>query len=116
MRKAAVTALQSVFEVLDGRRPCEQLTSSTSVDVYGQIVAMLARRGAPKPSANRPVARVRRVHLQLRRSGSAEYFGTVERAGRVRAFAGRIELVLIRRRGRRRFPEPRWVLTEFTIV
>ncbi|WP_222103201.1 Rv3235 family protein [Gordonia zhaorongruii] len=117
-RTAAVGTLQRVFEVLDGRRPCEHLATVTSPDVFAQLTMVLQRREAGPGRAGGPgtTARLRRVHLQMASPRQADCFGTVERASRVRAVVGRLELRPVRLPGRRRFPELRWVLIEFGII
>ena len=94
-RAAAVAVLARTLEVLDGRRPRGQLAGA-SVDC----------------------ARLHRLHVQLRSSVAAEFFGTSVRGERVRALAGRLECreVRVSSPGTARRTCARWVVTEFAIV
>jgi hypothetical protein len=94
-RAAAIfadTALRRVLEVADRRRPIAQLRPLLAPTLIDAVVAMT--RTTPAGGA----AVLRRV--RLRTSGSAdgeataaEVFGTYTRGHRVRAIAGRVEIV-----------------------
>lgn len=125
VRAFAVDVLSATLEVLDGRRPRARLAPAVAEPVLAQLGELLARR---RPAHD--TARLLRVHVQLRPSGEAEYFGTFVRGSRVRAFAGRIELRPQRRGSRSATcPRPRgavvpgapagalrWVVAEFAIL
>jgi uncharacterized protein DUF6459 len=94
-RAAAVfadTALRRVLEVTDRRRPASQLRRLLAPTVYD---AIMAQPSSP-PSAGAAV--LRRVRLRTADAAdgeatAAEVFATYTRANRVRAIAGRIEVV-----------------------
>ncbi len=94
-RAAAVfadTALRRVLEVTDRRRPIAQLRQFTSpalIDAVAVLARVVSADGA---------AVLRRVRLRAVESGSgeptaAEVFATYTRGRRVRAIAGRVEVV-----------------------
>ncbi|GEE03992.1 hypothetical protein nbrc107696_44380 [Gordonia spumicola] len=117
-RTAVIGALQRILEVLDGRRPCEHVAATVSAEVFDRVAVGLRRREATTARApvRRGVARLRRVHMQMRTARAGEFFGTVERDGRVHAVAGRVELRPLLLPGRMRRPETHWVLTEFGLI
>jgi len=94
-RAAAVfadTVVRRVLEVADRRRPAAQLRRLLAAPVYDAIVAQ------PPVPASDGAAVLRRVRLRTAETvdGEAtavEVFGTYTRGGRVRAVAGRIEVV-----------------------
>jgi hypothetical protein len=94
-RAAAVfadTALRRVLEVADRRRPIAQLRPLLARTLVDAVVAMT--RTTPAGGA----AVLRRVRLRTAaavdgEATAAEVFGTYTRGGRVRAIAGRIEVV-----------------------
>jgi hypothetical protein len=94
-RAAAVfadTALRRVLEVADRRRPIVQLRPLVAPTLIDAVVAMT--RSTPTESA----AVLRRVRLRTAvaadgEATAAEVFGTYTRGRRVRAIAGRIEVV-----------------------
>ena len=114
VRTVAVAVLARTLEVLDGRRPRSQLTGAVAEGVLEHVTALL--KVGP---GSADCAKLHRVHVQFRTVAVAEVFGTIERAGRVRALAGRLE----RRAARALLPgeaprrsDDRWVLTEFAIL
>jgi hypothetical protein len=94
-RAAAVfadTALRRVLEVADRRRPVAQLRPLLAPALIDAVVAMT--RTTPTDGA----AVLRRVRLRTAGSAdgeatAAEVFGTYTRGTRVRAIAGRVEIV-----------------------
>jgi hypothetical protein len=94
-RAAAVfadTALRRVLEVADRRRPIAQLRPLLAPTLIDAVVAMT--RATPTGGA----AVLRRIRLRTAGSAdgeatAAEVFGTYTRGDRVRAIAGRIEIV-----------------------
>lgn len=94
-RAAAVfaeTVLRRVLEVADRRRPAVQLRRLLAGPVYDAIVAQ------PPVPASHGAAVLRKVRLRTAatvdgEATAAEVFATYTRAGRVRAVAGRIEVV-----------------------
>jgi hypothetical protein len=94
-RAAAIfadTALRRVLEVADRRRPIAQLRPLLAPALIDVVVAMT--RTTPTDGA----AVLRRVRLRTAGSAdgeatTAEVFGTYTRGRRVRAIAGRIEIV-----------------------
>jgi len=88
----ADTVVRRVLEVADRRRPAAQLRRLLAAPVYDAIVAK------PPVPASDGAAVLRRVRLRTAETvdGEAtavEVFGTYTRGGRVRAVAGRIEVV-----------------------
>ena len=94
-RAAAIfadTALRRVLEVADRRRPIAQLRPLLAPTLIDAVVAMT--RTTPTDGA----AVLRRVRLRTAATAdgeatAAEVFGTYTRGRRVRAIAGRIEIV-----------------------
>jgi hypothetical protein len=94
-RAAAVfadTALRRVLEVTDRRRPANQIRRLLAPTVYDAIMAQ-----PPSPSSD-GAAVLRRVRLRTAEAvdgeaTAAEVFATYTRGARVRAIAGRIEVV-----------------------
>ncbi|BBB43023.1 Rv3235 family protein [Mycobacteroides abscessus] len=83
----ADAAMRRVLEVMDRRRPIAQLRPLLS---DGPLSAVLARSSrVPATTA----ARLSQIRVRWCADDSAEIFGTFERGGRVRAFAGRIRSV-----------------------
>lgn len=119
-RSSTIQILQLVMEVLDGRRPVEQLLRVVTEDVFAQVTVLVGQRARPVPGrpGGTEAARLRRVHLQFAGPRRAEYFGTFVRGERVRAVAGRVEVRAVpppaSDRTRRRVE--RWVLVELSIV
>ena len=114
-RAAAVAVLARTLEVLDGRRPRGQLAGAVAEPVLAQITVLL-QHGIAAESVD--CARLHRLHVQLRSSVAAEFFGTSVRGERVRALAGRLECreVRVSSPGAARRTCARWVVTEFAIV
>ncbi|MGC4933643.1 Rv3235 family protein [Gordonia sp. DT30] len=96
-RRVAIRTVTALFEVLDRRRALAHLETLVSPKLY-QHVETLLRPDLVRPDGRGPgeTAHVRRVHIQMRDSTTAEIFGSYERGRRVRAFAGRIERVPVR--------------------
>lgn len=123
-RHFAVRTVTALFEVLDRRRPAAHLTTVASPALC-EHVATLLRPDLVQRTDHRGVGestRVRRVHIQMCDSTTAEIFGSYERGRRVRAFAGRIERVPMRVRPSRHTPhslparaEYRWRLATFVL-
>jgi Family of unknown function (DUF6459) len=98
-RAAAIfadTILRRVLEVTDRRRPAAQVRRLLSPTVYDAIMA--SSMGLPSASPSGGAAVLRRVRLRTAETvdgeaTAAEVFATYTRAGRVRAIAGRIEVV-----------------------
>ena len=90
----ADTALRTVLEVIDRRRPVAQLRP-LGVPTLIDGIAALAR--SPQ-QARRAAAVLRTVRLQVTDGDAraAEVFATFSRGERVRAIAGRVELVEVR--------------------
>lgn len=83
----ADATLRRVLEVLDRRRPPAQLTTAMSRLVVDALVTAARVRPAT-------TARLQRVRLRpVGAPGTAEVFATYTRGTRVRAIAGRIELL-----------------------
>ncbi|MCZ8379349.1 Rv3235 family protein [Mycobacterium sp. CPCC 205372] len=84
----ADAALRRVLEVIDRRRPAAQLRALLAPPLLATVVTHARLRHAAP-------ARLRRVRLRAAGSGStaAEVFATYTRGERVRAIAGRVELV-----------------------
>ena len=85
---AAQLVLRTALEVLDRRRPTTHLAGVLVPALQQRVVATMA---AGRPAAASPT-RLHRVHVQQAGPRAAEVFGRVERAGRHRAVAARIEL------------------------
>jgi hypothetical protein len=98
-RAAAIFAdavLRRVLEVTDRRRPAAQVRRVLSPTVFDAIMA--SSMGLPGGSAGKGAAVLRRVRLRTAEAAdgeatAAEVFATYTREGRVRAIAGRIEVV-----------------------
>lgn len=83
----ADAAMRRVLEVMDRRRPIVQLRPLLA---DGPLSAVMARSSrAPATTA----ARLSKVRVRRCADDTAEIFGTFERGGRVKAFAGRIQSV-----------------------
>jgi Family of unknown function (DUF6459) len=88
----ADSALRGVLEVTDRRRPASQIRRLLAPTVYDAIMAQ------PPSSSSDGAAVLRRVRLRTAEAvdgeaTAAEVFATYTRAARVRAIAGRIEVV-----------------------
>ena len=92
--------VRGLLDVLVGVRGIKQLSGSLTPELYADLLPRLtARTDAPGP---RPDSRaVRSVHLQTRPEGVVEASATVQRGGRLRALALRLEGF-----------EGRWVVTD----
>lgn len=95
-RAAAVfteAALRRVLEVLDRRRPPAQLRNVLRPNLV-DVVTALSRAAVPaRGSAVLGHVRLRAVDAGAAEPRAAEVFATFTRAGRIRAIAGRVELV-----------------------
>lgn len=94
-RAAAVfadAALRRVLEVTDRRRSVAALRTLLTPRV-ADAVAALARTPSPGGTAILRRVRVRTAELTDGEASAAEVFGTYTRGSRVRALAGRIEVV-----------------------
>ncbi len=90
LRPFALALVQRLLEVMAGVRPVAQLQRDTSFELFGRLEATLPRAGWP--GTLRPDRRaVRSLHLQTRPEGVAEICATVQRGGRLAAFALRAE-------------------------
>lgn len=97
-RAAAIfadTVLRRVLEVTDRRRPVTQLRRLLAPPVYDTIMA--SNMGLPRASSD-GAAVLRKVRLRTAEvtdgeATAAEVFATYTRGARVRAIAGRIEVV-----------------------
>ena len=123
-RRAAIAMVTALFEVVDRRRPAAHLGAVVSARLL-EHVELLVSADLPRTDSDGPgeCAQVRRVHIQMRGAAAAEVFGSYSRGRRVRAFAGRIELLLCRVRAAdapaRSVParlEYRWRLVAFTLT
>ncbi|MUM16488.1 hypothetical protein FZI91_02460 [Mycobacterium sp. CBMA271] len=83
----ADAAMRRVLEVMDRRRPIVQLRPLLA---DGPLSAVMAR-SARTPAAS--AARLNKIRVRSCAEDTAEIFGTFQRGGRVRAFAGRIASV-----------------------
>ncbi|WP_423487955.1 Rv3235 family protein [Mycobacteroides sp. PCS013] len=83
----ADAAMRRVLEVMDRRRPVTQLRPLLS---DGPLSAVMARSSRTPVTA---AARLSKIRVRRCADDAAEIFGTFERGGRVRAFAGRIQSV-----------------------
>ena len=116
-RAATVRALQQMLEVLDGRRAAAHLQRWVPVDLVDDVGEQLNRLGR-LPAGSADVGRLVRVHLQLHGTDRADYFGTLQRGGRVRAVAGRVERTdpsRVRHAGAAA-DEARWMVVELAVV
>ena len=94
-RVAAVfadTALRRVLEVADRRRPVTQLRPLVAPALFDAVVAF-TRTGAPEGAAVLRRVRLRCAEMSDGDVTAAEVFATYSRGRRVRAIAGRVELV-----------------------
>jgi uncharacterized protein DUF6459 len=94
-RAAAVfaeTALRRVLEVSDRRRPVAQLRPLVAPALF-DAVAAFATAGSRDGAAVLRRVRLRPVHVLDGEAAAAEVFATYSRGRRVRAIAGRVELV-----------------------
>lgn len=83
----ADAAMRRVLEVMDRRRPAAQLRPLLT---DGPLSAVMARSSrTPATTA----ARLSKIRVRRCAEDAAEIFGTFERGGHVRAFAGRIQSV-----------------------
>ena len=88
----ADTALRRVLEVSDRRRPAAQLRPLLVPALFDAVVAF-TKAGSRDGAAVLQRVRLRSVHVLDGEAESAEVFATYSRGRRVRAIAGRIELV-----------------------
>jgi hypothetical protein len=105
-RAAAVfadTALRRVLEVTDRRRPVAQLRPLVAPALFDAVVAF-TRTGSPDGAAVLRRVRLRCADVTDGDATAAEVFATYSRGRRVRAIAGRIELV-----------KGRWLMTALQI-
>jgi hypothetical protein len=84
MRAAASSALKLVSEVLENRRPPEQLRQCVSTSV----LQLLRSRAQTRPQS----MSLRRIGIQPAGPAKAEVWGSYAEGRRVRAFAGRVTL------------------------
>jgi hypothetical protein len=94
-RAAAVfadTALRRVLEVTDRRRPVAQLRPLVTPALFDAVVAV-TRTGSSEGTAVLRRVRLRRAATIDGDVTAAELFATYSRGRRVRAIAGRVELV-----------------------
>jgi hypothetical protein len=94
-RAAAVftdTALRRVLEVTDRRRPVAQLRPLVAPALFDAVVA-LTRSGSREGTAVLGRVRLRSAEVLEGETTAAEVFATYSRGRRVRAIAGRVELV-----------------------
>ncbi|TDZ95521.1 Rv3235 family protein [Mycobacteroides salmoniphilum] len=83
----ADAAMRRVLEVMDRRRPIVQLRPLLA---DGPLSAVMARSSCTPTTT---AARLCKIRVRRCADDTAEIFGTFERGGRVRAFAGRIQSV-----------------------
>ncbi|MBA0045544.1 Rv3235 family protein [Mycobacterium sp. NPDC050853] len=83
----ADAALRRVLEVMDRRRPMVQLRPLLADGPLSAVMARAAR--TPATTA----ARLSKIRVRCCGDDVAEIFGTFQRNGRTKAFAGRIESV-----------------------
>jgi hypothetical protein len=105
-RAAAVfaeTALRRVLEVSDRRRPVAQLRPLVAPALF-DAVAAFTKAGSRDGAAVLRRVRLRPVHVLDGEAAAAEVFATYSRGRRVRAIAGRVELV-----------EGRWVMVALQV-
>ena len=88
----AETALRRVLEVSDRRRPVAQLRPLVAPALF-DAVAAFTRAGSRDGAAVLRRVRLRSVHVLDGEAAAAEVFATYSRGRRVRAIAGRVELV-----------------------
>lgn len=88
----AETALRRVLEVSDRRRPVAQLRPLVTPALF-DAVAAFTRAGSGDGAAVLRRVRLRSVHVLDGEAAAAEVFATYSRGRRVRAIAGRVELV-----------------------
>lgn len=121
-RRHAIRTITLVLEVIDRRRTVAHLEGLATAHLIDQVTALI--RLTPPGGVDGDTAALRRVHVQMLSSGTAEIFGSYRRGMRVRAFAARIEQLPCRVRAtpdpRRpmltRAVEYRWQLVAFTLV
>jgi uncharacterized protein DUF6459 len=95
-RAAAVfadTALRRVLEVADRRRPVAQLRPLVTPALFDAVVAAVSRTGSREGAAVLRRMRLRSAQVLDGEATAAEVFATYSRGRRVRAIAGRVELV-----------------------
>jgi hypothetical protein len=105
-RAAAVfaqTALRRVLEVTDRRRPVGQLRPLLTPTLFDAVVALTGKT-QPKGAAVLQRVRLRSAGVHHDEATAAEVFATYSRGPRVRAVAGRVELV-----------DGRWLMTALQI-
>lgn len=92
-RPWASRLVQAVVEVLAGDRPATQLARWTAAGVYYEVQRMATRAARERAVfGRRPAAEVvRSLHVSEPAAGVAEVCALVERGGRVRALALRLE-------------------------
>ncbi|KAA0098226.1 hypothetical protein CIW49_15450 [Mycolicibacterium sp. P1-18] len=99
----AETALRRVLEVSDRRRSVAQLRPLVAPALF-DAVAAFAMAGSRDGAAVLRRVRLRPVHVLDGEAAAAEVFATYSRGRRVRAIAGRVELV-----------KGRWVLVALQV-
>jgi hypothetical protein len=95
-RAAAVfadTALRRVLEVADRRRPVAQLRPLVKPALFDAVAAAFSRTGSREGAAVLRRMRLRSAQVLDGEATAAEVFATYSRGRRVRAIAGRVELV-----------------------
>ncbi|GAC66728.1 Rv3235 family protein [Gordonia soli] len=123
-RRFAMRAVTLIGEALDHRRGVGQLDSVLAPALRDQL-GLMVRTGSTRPPGADSASTVRRVHIQMCGRECAEIFGSYSRAGRVQAFAGRVERLACRVRptpvaGTARYAgstvvENQWRVTAFSL-
>lgn len=88
----ADTALRRILEVADRRRPVAQLRPLVAPALFDAVVALTRTRSLDGVAVLRRV-RLRSAEVLDGEATAAEVFATYSRGRRVRAIAGRVELV-----------------------
>ncbi|MDJ0395182.1 Rv3235 family protein [Rhodococcus sp. G-MC3] len=83
-RRSAEQALRLLLEVLDRRRPAEQMGTLFAPAVVESVKTIVR---TPTPGLRLGVASLRRVHIARASTNSVEVFGTYRRGPRVFAVA-----------------------------
>lgn len=104
-RRSAEQALRLLLEVLDRRRPAEQMGKLFAPAVVESIKTIVR---TPTPSLRLGVASLRRVHMTRASTNAVDVFGTYRRGQRVFAVAGRLHY----RSGKR---QPGWTVTSLRV-
>lgn len=105
-RRGAEQAVKILLEVLDCRRPAEQMEALFAPSVVESVKTIVRTR---PPGLRLGAATMRQVHITRSAPNAAEMFGTYTRGSRVFALAARLEHKQVARR-------PSWTVTSLRVV